>query len=184
MKSLIAILAIVVMVGSSTFGCVRNSLPIKTTELPIQPAVQPQTQDATQPTTIDAGQMPPSNRTWMSPGKVQIGNFYPSARAEWNISIHNGNDVATEFEVKYREPSYTAEGYAKPMAGTKDWVIIADATPVIAARGTKDILVVVAMPKDVKNYPLKMEFWISVMEKAQQGMVKTELCSRWQIVMR
>lgn len=40
------------------------------------------------------------NNTWISPAKVEVGNFYPSARAEWSIRIHNGNDETTQIEKK------------------------------------------------------------------------------------
>lgn len=40
------------------------------------------------------------NNTWISPAQVDVGNFYPSARAEWNIRIHNGNEETTQIEKK------------------------------------------------------------------------------------
>ncbi len=127
---------------------------------------------------------PPKDVTWISPGKVNIGNFYPGARAEYPLSIHNGNDVATSFSVTYRYPDNVQEGYVKPLEEAQDWVIIADSTPVLMPKETKDILIVLAMPKDAKSPASKWEFWISVIDTTQKGMVRTELCARWCVQMR
>jgi len=101
---------------------------------------------------------PPMDRTWISPAKVQIGNFYPGARAEWNLTIHNGNDVTAEFAVMYREPDYTAGGYLMPPEETvKDWVIIADPAPLLLPYETRDILVSVALPPTATDS--EIHFW-------------------------
>jgi hypothetical protein len=34
---------------------------------------------------------PPYDKTWISPGKVEIDNYYSGCQAEWNLTIHNGN---------------------------------------------------------------------------------------------
>jgi hypothetical protein len=34
--------------------------------------------------------------SWVSPGKVEVGNFKPGDHAEWAIKIHNGNEYTTE----------------------------------------------------------------------------------------
>lgn len=52
--------------------------------------------DTTLPASNAALTSPPQDMTWISPGKVAVGNFYPGARAEWIIQVHNGNDSATE----------------------------------------------------------------------------------------
>jgi len=135
---------------------------------------------------------PPADRTWISPGKVQVGNFYPGARAEWNITIHNGKDTECSFAVSYRYPDHVGEEYVKPITEAQDWVIIADSTPVLMPRETKDILVVLDMPEESDKYGTlnrtitgdKWEFWTSVIDTSQTGMVQTELCTRWLVSMR
>jgi len=155
------------------------------TPTPTYPAYTPTPVDTPIPTpTAVVDGEPPIDRTWISPGKVQIGNFYPGARAEWPITIHNGNDYTATFAVAYRYPDRVAEGHAWPTPEVKDWVIIADATPVFAAYQTREILVVLNMPYGTKAPGSKWEFWISVQDKGQGGMVVTETCSRWQITMR
>lgn len=47
---------------------------------------------------LPADWSPPEQEMWISPGKVEIGNFYPGARAEWEITIHNGDSVVDEIK--------------------------------------------------------------------------------------
>jgi hypothetical protein len=98
--------------------------------------------------------------------------------------VHNGKDSAASFLVAYRYPDSVGEGYVKPAKEVQDWVIIADPTPVIAPKETREILVVLEMPEDAAVFAPKWEFWISVKDTTQTGMVQTELCSRWLVSMR
>jgi hypothetical protein len=123
------------------------------------------------------------DKTWISPGKVTVDNFYPGARAEYLLSIHNGKDEPAEFSVTYREPSSAGEDYVTAPSGAEDWVIIADPSPVLAAKETRQILIAVDMPKAAKAPP-KWEFWIAVKDVTQTGMVQTELVCRWLVEMR
>lgn len=127
---------------------------------------------------------PPIDQTWISPGKVIIANFYPGARAEWVLLVHNGKDTAATFEVKYRLPDRVEDGYVEANGEQEDWIIIADPTPVIEPQETKEILIAVVMPADAVAPGPKWEFWISVKDTTQAGMVVTELCSRWLVAMR
>ena len=127
---------------------------------------------------------PPITSTWLSPAKVIIGNFYPGARAEWDVTIHNGNNYEAQFEISYRVPDNVQEGYARPTVEVADWVIIVDTTPVLAAYQTKEIAVVLDMPGNAKSPGDDWEFWVSVKDKSQGGFVQTEICSRWLVNMR
>jgi hypothetical protein len=127
---------------------------------------------------------PPMDKTWVSPGKIEISNFYPGARAEYPITIHNGKDTETLFSVAYRYPDNVATGYDKPNYEAQDWVMVVDTTPILAPKETRDILVVLSMPKEAKIDSDKWEFWISVMDMTQKGQIRTELCVRWLISMR
>lgn len=146
---------------------------------PVQQAPIPETDS-----TVVLPREPPEDVTWISPGKVQVGNFYPGARAEWDLLIHNGDSSKATFEVKYRYPDHVGEGYAFPSDDVQDWVIIADSTPVLMPKETRSVLVVLAMPKGATSPAPKWEFWISVIEITQRGMVRTELASRWLVTMR
>jgi hypothetical protein len=112
-----------------------------------------------------------------------VGNFYPGARAEYLLSIHNGNDEPAEFSVTYREPGNTGEGYVTAPSGAEGWVIIADPAPVLAAKETRQVLIALEMPKGTKSPP-KWEFWIAVKDVTQTSMVQTELACRWLVEMR
>lgn len=126
---------------------------------------------------------PPIDRTWISPGKVNIANFYPGGQAEYYISIHNGNSKDSSFKVTYRIPGRIREPYLSPPEAAKDWVIIANQTPIIEPYTTKDILITLYMPDDAVA-PDQWEFWVSVIDEGQKGLLQTELCSRWLIDMR
>ena len=126
---------------------------------------------------------PPSDVTWISPGKVMIGNFAPGARAEWYITVHNGNDEMSSFALVYRNPSRVEEGYVFAPAHVKDWVIIADATPILMPRETREVLVALEMPPTAISPGPKWEFWISIQDTTQEGTIITELCSRWLVQM-
>jgi len=142
-------------------------------------------QPSAPPVTGEEVSPPPElyNKTWISPGKVIVGNFYPGARAEYLLSIHNGKDEPAKFSVTYREPGSTGEGYVTAPSGAQGWVIIADPAPVLAAKETRQVLIAVEMPKGAKASP-KWEFWIAVKDITQTGMVQTELACRWLVEMR
>jgi hypothetical protein len=137
------------------------------------------------PPVVEAPEPPPElyDKTWISPGKVEVGNFYPGARAEYPLSIHNGNDEPAEFSVTYRVSDNTAEGYVKAPDEAEGWVIIADPALVLPAKETKDVLIAVEMPEDAEA-PSKWEFWIAVKDVTQTGMVQTELACRWLVEMK
>ena len=126
---------------------------------------------------------PPPDRTWISPGKVQIGNFYAGARAEWDLSLHNGESEERTFSISYRHPDRVEKGFEPAPGEAKDWVIIADASPVLAPRETRNMLVVLELP-DNAEVPPQWEFWVAVKDISQGGMVQTVLCSRWLVRMR
>jgi len=139
----------------------------------------------TQPS-VETPSPPPDelyDEVWISPGKVMVGNFYSGARAEYPVTIHNGKDQPVEFSVTYRVADNTAEGFVRAPDVAEDWVIIADPTPVLAAKETREVLIAVEMPKGA-NAPPKWEFWVAVRDATQTGMVQTELACRWLVTMR
>ena len=143
------------------------------------------TQPSAPPVTGEEASPPPElyDKTWISPGKVEVGNFYPGARAEYPLSIHNGKDEPAKFSVTYRVADNTGEGYVTAPSEAQGWVIIADPAPVLAAKETRQVLIAVEMPKGTKASP-KWEFWIAVKDVTQTGMVQTELACRWLVEMR
>ena len=156
------LIGLIVIVGLVLGGCAQPSPPVVET-----PSPPPELYD----------------KTWISPGKVEVGNFYLGARAEYPLTIHNGKDELAEFSITYREPDNTAEGYVRAPDEAQEWVIIADPAPKLAAKETKDVLIAVEMPKGAKAPP-KWEFWIAVKDVTQTGMVQTELACRWLVTMK
>ena len=154
-------------------------------EVPVSlPESEPVTTPTPKPIQVILPGEPPMDVTWISPGKVNIGNFYPGARVEYSISVHNGSVTVATFAITYRYPDHVGEEYSKPTSEVQEWVIIADSTPVLMPKETKDILVILEMPEDSAIFASKWEFWISVKDTTQSGMVQTELASRWLVSMR
>lgn len=181
MKKTLAGLLVVVLVLGLVAGCPTS---VETPKLPSKSDAenspsQPFTNGATQ----ESGIQPPDDMNWVSPGKVIVTNFYPGARAEYPITVHNGNSISTSFTIACRPADHVDEPYVKAPPDVQDWVMVADATPVLAARETRDILVILEMPEDAESFPHQWEFWVSSIDTSQ-GMVQTELAVRWLVTMR
>ena len=127
---------------------------------------------------IDSDIKPPEDTTWISPGKVFIEGLFPGARAEWTLSVHNGNDEDAPFLVTYKEPSHVEEGYDLPLAECPDWLVITETTPVLAPKETRDILIALDIPEDATISMDNWELWVSVKDASQEGTVQTQLASR------
>jgi len=122
-----------------------------------------------------------ANKTWLSPGKIQVSNVLPGKRIKQSITIHNGSEDTTSFLVYYRIPDYVEGNFVAAPANAQDWIEIEETSPVLAPRETKEIQVILNLPKNIQT-PERWEFWIGVKE-AQENMLTTELCSRWLITM-
>ena len=186
-KAMVAPVALIVVLGLLLGGCLPSgdyTSPSNTpsSDVPDTPVLPANNTPPDSAPVFD--NPPPENVTWISPGKVNIANYYPGARAEYPVTIHNGNDVATGFSVSYRHPDNTATGYSKPPPGAESWVIIADATPVLMPRETREILIILAMPEDAAVFAESWEFWVSVTDASQTGEVKTAMAVRWLVDMR
>lgn len=186
MKRLIIALVILTLVVCTS--CVYNPplepIPPATTPEPTTPESTPAPGETPTPVQMPPGgeDEPPEDMSWISPGVVEVSNFFPGARAEWPIRIHNGNDTSATFDVRYKVPDRLREGYVMAPESAQGWVIITDPTPVLLPKETKEVLIVVELPGDV-IVPPKWEFWIAVKDMSQAGFVVTELCSRWLISM-
>ena len=172
-KVLFVVIGLVLVLGLIT-SCVP---PYE--ETPVIPPTPVFTNGAVQ----DSGNQPPDDMNWISPGKVNVANFYPGAKAEYPVTVHNGNDTTCNFAVSYRYPDHVDGDFVKPNTEAQDWVIVADMTPLLAPKETRDILITLEMPEDAVIFAPQWEFWVSVMDMSQ-GMVKTELCVRWLVTMR
>jgi len=176
------LIVLVLVLGLLVAGCSSIEIPPdlvnSTPGVDILPDLEPVNET---PYPKDA---PPGTVTWISPGKVEVRNFFAGARAEWNVTIHNGNSKAAEFTVKYRKPDYVASGYTEASLEAESWITITDPKPTLLPRETRDILVVVEIPEGAVVEADKWEFWISIKDITQGGLVQSELCSRWLIEMR
>ena len=127
---------------------------------------------------IEAGLV---DSNWLSPGKVSIGNFYKGAQAEYVMRIHNGGDKAAVFNIRVRQPDSNPN--ALPL-DCLNWVQIPLQSLLIQPKGTYEMMVTVTMLKDTNMKGKNYEFWVSVIDGSQSGMLQTELCGRWLISTR
>ena len=125
---------------------------------------------------------PLADKTWLSPGKIQVSNLLPGNSVKQKITIHNGSEAATAFLVYYRIPDYVENSFAVAPGSARDWIKIGEESPVLAPKETREIQVVLDLP-DKAQTPERWEFWIGVREN-KGNMLTTELCSRWLITMR
>ena len=123
------------------------------------------------------------NETWIYPSKVQIGNFFPGARGEFTLRVHNGDLDSNEFSVYYRVPDAIRGEYAQAIEGVRDWVVIEDSNFTLEPKETKEVLVILEMPRNTEVFAPNWEFWVAVKEK-QTGMVQVELASRVLVEMK
>ncbi len=130
---------------------------------------------------------PPNDVNWITPGKVQVFDYYAGAIAEYPMRVHNGNAEPTVFQVTVRIPDYTASGYLPPTPESLAWVtIVGDETP-LGAYETRDMTVSLNMPWGAVAPALQWEFWVSVIDSSQKTspqFVQEEVCVRWLITMK
>ena len=179
MSKLIPVIVAMVVVGIA-FTVFGN--PFTSGNTPLPPAPNP----SNNTTPVPIGDEPPADRTWISPGRVNVtvgaGATYP-VRAEYSVTVHNGNLAPTAFSVRYAEPHYVAEGFSAPPDGAQDWVIIADTRPVLAPRETREILIALVIPTKKDNLP-NWEFWIIIGESKEGDFIVAEMAVRWLITTR
>lgn len=173
-KAIGAILILTVLIT----GCGGKSVA-KTTPTPTLTPT-PTVTEAMQPTPVV--NEPPMDVSWISPAKIEVGNLYAGALAEYTLKVHNGNDAEALFTVMARMPDNVTDGYSKPTTEMLDWVSISGAGMPLAPYETKEVTVSLAMPEGA-TAPDKWEFWISVIDNSQSGFVKVELCAKWLITM-
>jgi hypothetical protein len=123
-----------------------------------------------------------ADKTWLSPGKIRIDDLRSGNKVEQKIKVHNGSELSTDLSVYYRIPDYTENGYSTAPAGARDWIRIAQYSPVLAPRETREIAIVLDLPEQAQT-PERWEFWIGV-KATKNNTLATELCSRWLVTMK
>jgi hypothetical protein len=89
------ILLVLVVVSVMFTGCATS-----TSITPLPTPSLPEATKTVEPSAIADVETKLMNNTWISPAKVEIGNYYPGARAEWTIRVHNSNEETTQIEKK------------------------------------------------------------------------------------
>jgi len=127
----------------------------------------PPTDDTPSNPTQLGGNPPPEDVTWISPGKVMVANYYPGGTAEYPLSIHNGLYVIDPktgvkspkagnaiFQIECCYSINVDEGYSLPLPEVQDWVIVADATPILEPGETKNINISLVLPSDTEEWAI------------------------------
>ena len=183
MKRVILIVLVMIAGVAMLTGCQLDSSVNNNTPTPTATSVGPTP-------TYESGVMDPglpedapSNVNWVSPGKIEVGNFYAGATAQCKIRVHNGNIGSTPFSIVYRYPDNVVDGYDYPPQDCANWVTLSETNPILSSRETKEIIVTLNIPEGV-SFPSKMEFWISIKDDSQTELIRTELCIRWLVTSR
>jgi hypothetical protein len=125
-----------------------------------------------------------SGVTWINPGKVNVDGLYPGASGEQKIRIHNPKNTEAVFNIYRKDATRTTEGYTKLPTEYYTWIKISPSTLIVPARSTGEVLVAVTVGISDRPKLKKYETWIGVMDESQEGLVKTEICSRWMMTIR
>ena len=126
----------------------------------------------------------PPGSTWISPGKVIVGNLSYDEELKYELQIHNGGNQTAVFSVDYRHPDGVEAGYARLSSDTRNWIYIEDKRPSISSGETRSITISLYVPLGSNITGGKFEFWIGVIDQSQTGMIITELAQRWLVTMK
>jgi hypothetical protein len=163
---LVAIVALLVVLNPLGFGTGNNLTP------------------GDNSTPANNSTVEPPSTTWISPGKVIVGNLSYNEEFKHELQIHNGGNQTAVFSVDYRHPDWVEEGYAKLPSDIRQWVYIKEKKPSIAPGETRNVLISLYVPMGANITGGKFEFWIGVIDQSQTGMMITELAQRWLVTMK
>ena len=125
--------------------------------------------------------LPLDDKTWLSPGKIEVSNFQPGKSTSQKITLHNGSKATVQYTMYYRTPDYVEQGFDAAPIDAQSWVTIIDQNPVLTSGETREIMVTLKLPSEAKTMS-HWEFWIGVRAAKETGLT-AELCSRWLISM-
>jgi len=117
------------------------------------------------------------------PGKYTISNFGVGKEADLPITLHSDRTEPIVFQLSYRTPSYTKEGYALAPEVVGDWLFFETSSPILQAQERREFMATLCLP-DNATVPDKWEFWIAIKEVGQTSQVQVEGCLRVFVNMR
>ena len=193
----LSILLTIVLTVAMVLSCGCSVAPVVATEAPQEsdnlPPVDnsPPVAEAELPqggTTTAAPLQSPSSEpakdvTWIMPAKVDISNVRPGDMASCDMEVHNGKSYAARFEIKFRMPDRVREGYVAAPASYVRYVTVTPAFLDLGPYETGVVSVLISIPANDPPPDCKWEFWISSMDTEVIGLLRQELCARWQVAM-
>ena len=111
--------------------------------------------------------------------ELTIEGFQPAATRTLTLQYYSPSAIS----VYYKLPDHALEGYVSAPDAAKDWVTVAETSPVLQPWETREVLITLAMPKGAMVEAKKWEFWIA-MSVASGGMIQTEMAVRWLVTMK
>ena len=124
----------------------------------------------------------PVDKTWLSPGKMQISGVSPGEHVQQSITLHNGSEIAATFHIYYRTPDYVEDEFETAPVDAPNWITIEQESVSLAPKEKQEISIILDLPSDIQ-IPERWEFWIGVKPK-EKNTLTAELCSRWLITMK
>ena len=128
----------------------------------------------------------------IKPCKVEIGNFYPGARADEYptgkpiaIEIYNGNLTPAMFSIRFNDDnSNVTDGFMVAPAEVRDWVKISSPLVEIAPKAWGIVNIALEMPEDAESPGDRWEFGILVKDMTQTGFVQVQYNCRFLVTMK
>jgi len=127
----------------------------------------------------------------VDPGSYYIGSddgvldkrYFAGKLVEAPLSISNYYSVPRTISIHYTVPTDVGEGYSFPPVNAVDWVTFPTPEIEVPPNSISKIMVVLEMPEGEESPPF-WEFWTTVKDMSQSGMVQIEYNIRWRVEMK
>lgn len=142
----------------------------------------------------------PYDECWFAPAWFDAGGVFPGAIMstytadipELNVRagdpicviVHNGFDHECPFSITFKIPDRGRGGYEVCPPEVENWVKISEELVMLGPKETRNIPVVIRIPKSAKDLPDRWEFHINCKDMSQTGFAQYDHNLRFRIVMR
>ena len=183
MRKFLVFLSVLLIMALVLGGCSSSKVSDGGSTTLVQPSVRVTSLVPYTKAPIVEGYTPPNDINWLYPSSVDISGFGYGGRAEYKIMVHNGSQDTVIFSISVRPADTPSQGFETAPFAFYDWVTVKPREIRMAPRSTEEVMVSLQMTSEYK-VPDKWEFWLSMTDSSQVGMLRTELCERWRVTMR